>query len=304
MGGPVRGTQSFVGTLSACWRRPGVTALEVLWRWCFGVVALGFVWWRFARVAWLDLGLDRALLNDPVGAITADTVGAAGKIAGAVSILARTVWSLGWWVGPVLVVGWIVVSSVGRTVVLRRVDERLRARVGTLMGLQAVRMTALAGVFGAWYLGAGAAARVMVTGPLGRHEDPNLVGFCAAVIVLSLGLFVGWAAVSWVVQVAPLLAMSRGLGVLASLRAALGLGAVRAKLAEVNLVLAVVKIALIVLAMVFSATPLPFEGVTTPGFLAWWWCGVGLLYVLWSDFFHVARLVGYLQLLRVYEGDK
>jgi hypothetical protein len=63
-----------------------------------------------------------------------------------------------------------------------------------------------------------------------------------------------------------------------------------------------VKIALIVLAMVFSATPLPFESVTTPEFLTCWWFGVALLYFVASDFFHVARLMGYLQLWRAYEG--
>ena len=36
----VRGTQSFVHTLSECWRRPSLTALEVLWRWAYGVPAL------------------------------------------------------------------------------------------------------------------------------------------------------------------------------------------------------------------------------------------------------------------------
>jgi hypothetical protein len=65
-----------------------------------------------------------------------------------------------------------------------------------------------------------------------------------------------------------------------------------------------VKIALLVLGMVFSATPLPFESVTTPAFLAWWWAGVTLIYLLWSDFFHVARLLGYLALWRAYQGSE
>ncbi len=73
-------------------------------------------------------------------------------------------------------------------------------------------------------------------------------------------------------------------------------GAVEGKLVEINLVMGIVKIALIVLAMVFSATPLPFESVTTPEFLMWWWAGVTVLYLLASDFFHVARQVAYLQL--------
>ena len=55
------------------------------------------------------------------------------------------------------------------------------------------------------------------------------------------------------------------------------------------------------LGLVFSATPLPFETVTTPDFLVKWWIGVTVLYLVGSDFFHVARLVAYLQLWRAYE---
>ncbi len=36
----MRGTQSFVHTLSECWRRPSLTALEVLWRWAYGIPVL------------------------------------------------------------------------------------------------------------------------------------------------------------------------------------------------------------------------------------------------------------------------
>ncbi len=64
---------------------------------------------------------------------------------------------------------------------------------------------------------------------------------------------------SWVISVAPLLAMRRGLGAVASLQAALRLGAVKTKLVEINLVMGIVKIALLVLAMVFSASPLPLR---------------------------------------------
>jgi len=69
-------------------------------------------------------------------------------------------------------------------------------------------------------------------------------------------------------------------------------------------VMGIVKIALIVLAMVFSATPLPFESMTTPEFLMWWWGGVTVLYLVASDFFHVTRLVAYLELWRAYERNE
>jgi hypothetical protein len=130
-----------------------------------------------------------------------------------------------------------------------------------------------------------------------------LVLYFALAIVSTLGLFTLWAAMSWVFSVAPLLAMLRGIGASASLKAARRLGPLKGKLVEINLVMGIVKIALIVLAMVFSATPLPFESVTTPEFLAWWWVGVTVFYLVASDFFHVARLVGYLELWRAYEPE-
>ena len=303
----VRGTQSFVGTLSSVWRRPWLVALEVAWRWSFGAPALALVLFKLravllaATAGTLDpgrLGLDPVLLHDPIGALSADPMGAAGKFAVAYSVVAPGIQQLAAWLAPLILVGWIVQSSVGRTLVLRYVDDALRVRVGTLMVLQAIRVAALTAVFALWFHLVGWSARFAVTGPIALKQEPNLVLVCGLVIVFSLVLFCAWAAVSWVVGIAPLLAMARDLGPVASLRAAVTLGRVRAKLVEINLVLGIVKIMLIVLAMVFSATPLPFSSVESTEFLAWWWFGVAVLYLIASDFFHVARLAGYLDLWR------
>ena len=307
---PVRGTQSFVGTLSSTWRRPTLIGIEVGWRWLVGIPALALIYTQVHRAllaatqGTLDparLGLDKALLNDPVGALAGDPLGAAGKFSGAISILHPYLAHFAVWLVPLLLAAWIVVSSFGRTLVLRRAEPAMHARPATLMGLQAIRAAALLLVFGLWYKGIAAAGAADVVAPVALHQEPNLILFCASVIVLSIGLFTAWAFAGWFFTVAPLLAMLRNLGPAGSLRGAFRLGPLRGKLVEINLVLGVVKIALIVLAMVFSATPLPFESFTTPGFLAIWWAGVGVLYLLWSDFFHVARLIGYLALWRTYQ---
>jgi hypothetical protein len=109
-------------------------------------------------------------------------------------------------------------------------------------------------------------------------------------------MFTLWAVVSWALSVAPLLAMLDNLGAAASLAAAFRAGPPRSRLIEINLVMGIVKIALIVLAMVASACPLPFESVATPQFMACWYAGVTVLYLVASDFFHVVRLVAYLEL--------
>ena len=295
----LRGTQSFVYTLSACWRRPSLTALEVAWRWVFGVPAMTLVAREALRV-WrttpVDVGtLKRMSMLDPMAVAT--------TLADTAAVLVPPVWQVAEWLGPLLVVVWIVVSSLGRTVVLRRVDAHLQARPGTVMLLQAVRMAALAASFAVWFLCLRAAAAYSVNGPIEAGRDPNLVLYCALTIVTTLGLFTLWAVASWALSVAPLLAMLRNLGARASLAAAFRLGPVRSKLVEINLVMGIVKIALIVLALVFSACPLPFETVATQDFMMWWYVGVTVLYLVASDFFHVVRLMSYLELWKAYDHE-
>jgi hypothetical protein len=284
----------------------------VLWRWAYGVPALWLIASRGKAILAAHtagtfelsrIGLDHALLSDPVGALTANPMGAVGKVTQAVSLVLPDVLRAAVWMAPLLLVVWVVISSIGRTVVLRRVDARLVARPGTLMVLQAIRMAALAAICWIWWGAIQATARVAVTDPIAAGLEPNLVLYCALAIIATLGLFTLWAVVSWVFSVAPLLAMLRGSGAAASLNAAFRLGPVKAKLVEINLVMGIVKIALIVLAMVFSASPLPFETEATQAFLFWWWAAVTVLYLAGSDFFHVARLVAYLDLWRAFEAE-
>ena len=297
--GTVRGTQSLVHTMARCWRHKRWTALEVAWRWAFGVPALAVAAYevvKILRVTPVDVTALREMS-------IVDMMGSAETLAKAMEVLLPPVLHVLAWLGPVLVAVWVVASSIGRTVVLRRVDASLHKRLGTLMVLQALRVVALLGSFVVWFVCMRHIAGATVTGPMAAGAEPNLVGYFALVIVTTLGLFSAWAIASWAVSVAPLLSMLRNAGAWASLKAAFTVGPLRSKLVEINLVMGIVKIALIVLAMVFSATPLPFEAVATPTFMAWWWAGVTLLYFVASDFFHVTRQVAYLELWRAYEEN-
>ena len=94
--------------------------------------------------------------------------------------------------------------------------------------------------------------------------------------------------------------MVEGKGVGGSLARSLRLGPLTGKLVEVNLVLIIVKLALIVLAIVASSMPLPFAAEMTGEPLYLWWVGVSVLYLAASDFFQVARLAVFLELWRAY----
>lgn len=297
--GTVRGTQSLVHTMARCWRRPRWTALEVAWRWAFGVPALAVAGYEALRIV-RSVPLDVEALR---GMSIVDMMGTAATLTKAMELLLPPVLHVLAWLGPLLVAAWVVASAVGRSAVLLRVDGTLHRRLGTLMALQALRVVALLGSFCVWFLLLRRIADVTVVRPLATGGEPNLVGYFALAIITTLGLFSAWAIASWAVSVAPLLSMLRNAGAWESLKAAFRVGPLRSKLVEINLVMGIVKIALIVLAIVFSATPLPFETVATPTFMAWWWLVVTLLYFVASDFFHVTRQVAYLELWRAYEGS-
>jgi hypothetical protein len=301
--GEVRGTQSLVAVMQRVWKHPQWTALEILWRWIYGALALALLW-HFGSAIWFAVSGSSSIAQQLSSITVTDPFVAAGKLGEVMAVLLPPVWEISLWLVPLLIALWIVVSVIGRMAVLARIEPALRVRPSTQIVLAVLRAVALCAMFGLWgwlLLGAG---RYAVTGPLARNQEPNLVGYFAIVIVGTLAVFVAWLALSWLLSIAPLLAALRGTGVAASLRGALRLGPLRGKLVEINLVMGIVKIALIVLAMVFSACPLPFESVETQTFLVWWCAGVTLLYLVASDYFHIVRLEAYLALWHVYDRER
>jgi hypothetical protein len=283
----VRGTQSFVGVMAAVWKRPWLTGIEIAWRWAFGLLALGSLW-IFAHDAvmvWVlkagDIG--PLLLRGQV-------------VARGITDVLTNLWLL---VGALAV--WSAFAGVGRGWVLRRWDGRLETRRGTMIVLAMLRAFVYAGLMVLWFSLLVMMARRDVWTPMERGQAPSYVPGFAMAVATTLLLFVAWAATNWILQIAPVLAMSRGLGPMASLRAAVRLGLLRSKLVEINLVMGIVKIALIVLAMVLSACPLPFSSVESQTFLTWWWIGVGVLYLIASDYFQVVRAAAYEALYQAHE---
>jgi hypothetical protein len=208
------------------------------------------------------------------------------------------------WLAPILFVLWIVFAAFGRTIVLRRLEPSLQERRFSIFVLGTLRALLLGAAWALWFWGVAWATSVAITAPAARGEQPSLVLFAAMLICGTLGLYVVWAVFSWFLQLAPLLAMKLDLGPIAALRAAItSPGALRGKLIEINLVMNIVRIALIVLAMVFSASPLPFSSVETQTFLTCWWVGVGVVWLVASDYFHVVRAAAYLSLYRAYAVD-
>lgn len=291
----MRETQSLVRLCAFCWKRPSLLGWELLWRWGFGIPAAAILYHQGVRIiAGVSLNqesLSNLSLSDPLGA--------GQQLAVAVAALSPPLVRAALWLGPCLAVAWAVASGLGRSAVLRRLDPSLRSAPLTLILLQLLRIAALAAVCVGWYRSIAWAANTTL-----NSAAPNLVAWSAWVICLSLGTFVLWALLGWIFSIAPLVTMLQGTGVFRSLAYSLRLGALTSKLVEVNLVLGIVRLALIVLAMVFSAIPLPFETNMTGTALYAWWALVTLLYLVASDFFQVARLAAFVQFWRLSHPDR
>jgi hypothetical protein len=292
----VRGTQSLVHTLGDCWRRPSLLALEVLWRWLFGIPALWLIYREGLKIlaaAPLDsTGVMQFSLQDPwkAAVVLGDTW----------AVLEPLVLRSALWLVPLLAVAWAIFSAIGRTLVLRRYDPSLPSSFFSVLILQFLRIASAGAAVAGWFYALHLAANFTLSGP----GEPNLLLYLVLVICFTLGFFTAWSLASWVFFIAPLLVLLEGRSVISSLRRSLQLGRkFTGKLVEVNLVLGIVKLALIVLAMVFSATPLPFESVMTGEALHEWWIGVTILYFIANDFFQVARLVSFIRFHRVLAGE-
>jgi hypothetical protein len=306
MAAPVRGTQSFVGVMGEVWRRPSLTAMEIAWRWLPCAVCLSLI--PVIGVLLGSLGMDihfSPLLQSEVALFQSMSVfrpaGPLGAMSGGLMELWNTLFPLLRWLLPALFLLWNLIAAFGRNAVLRRFDPTLHVRRLTLFVLGALRALALV-VF--WLLEWKLLVDSLysaIAAPAARGEEAHLVTFAARIICGTLLLYVVWGVFSWFLQLAPLLAMRNNLGALAALRAALGSSrGLRGKLIEINLVMNIVRITLIVLAMVMSASPLAFQSVATQQFFAIWWGIAVLLYLAASDYFHVVRSAAYLSLHRVY----
>jgi hypothetical protein len=291
----VRGTQSAVGQMGWVFAHPSLTVLEVAWRWVIGVPLL-YVCWAEAQKILEALpisatGLDLVSLQDPWTSAVRLTDAWAEYRPPVVHLLS--------WLGPVAAVAWVIVSGLGRNLVMMRLEPEVRFRPLPVMTLQAAWLGLLAVTCWAWYRSIGWAAAAHI----GNGGEPDLVGYAMWAIFLSLGFFTVWALVNWPVAIAPMLVLLEGRSTVSALVEALRLRKTfSSKLIEINLVMGIVKLCLLVLAMVFSSVLIPFSEQLGISVLRVEWIIVSVFYFIASDYFHVVRLKGFVEFWRMFRG--
>ena len=292
---PVRGTQLLVEHMGAVFRRPSLVFLEIAWRWLAGTPIL-LVSWELAQRILAKYPLENSGFN----ALDAQNPWvAAVQLVGVWDYYAPHVLPVVHWLFPAALAAWVVISGVGRNLVLMRMERGVRFRPLTLVGLQATWVAFLILTFWCWLRAMQWAAVTHIS----TAGDPDLLGYAMWAIFLTLGFFTLWALASWALSIAPLLALLEMRSALSALGQSLRLGKpFTSKLAEINLVMGIVKIALLVVAMVFSAAPLPFAGALGSGAVQTAVLASTLFFVVANDYFQVVRLKAFVEFWRIFRG--
>jgi len=298
---PLRGTQSVVGYMGWVFSRPWLIAIEVGWRWIFGVPFLAVCFFQAQHILALvpleSSGLNTIDAQNPWIAV--------GQIARAWAFYAPHMAGVLRWLAPAAAVLWIVIGGLGRSLVLKCIDPSTAAPLPfftlRIMALQAGWIILLGAIWMAWFQSMAWVGRTHIL----PGAEPELVGYAFWSIFLALGFFTLWALVSWPLSIAPLLMLLERRSALSSLRESLRLGKqFTGKLVEINLVMGIVNLALIVLAMVFSAAPLPFSDQLGSDALHWISVASVILYLVASDYFQVVRMKGFEEFWKLYRGSQ
>ena len=200
------------------------------------------------------------------------------------------------WLIPSAALGWIILSGLGRNLLFQRMDPALRFRPLAMMLVQAAWLAGFALTWWAWLC----SMQWVSATHIFPNTEPDLIGFAIWAIFLSLSFFTVWALLSWVLSVAPLVMLLEGRSALSALGQAFRLGKpMTAKLVEINMVMGIVNLALIVVAMVLSAAPLPFSDQLGPAALHVVWTAAVIFYFVASDYFQVVRLKGFYEFWKI-----
>jgi len=299
---PVRGTQLLVVHMGAVIKRPGLTLIEITWRWLVGIPILLVLWQQALKIL-----AEYPLESSGAGSIDFTNPWlAAQQVAGAWSYYIPHVSIVMRWLLPVWAVAWIVVSALGRNLLLMRIEPRLRFRPVTMIALHTAWMAMFLLVVYGWFRSMEWVAATHMSGTnIGAGGEPDLIGLFIWTIFLSLGFFALWALVNWTVSVAPLIALLEGGSALSALRESLRLGKpFTGKLAEINLVMGIVKIGLAVLAMVFSAAPLPFSDELGPDAMHAVLLASLVFFLVATDYFQVVRIKAFVEFWKIFRTSE
>jgi hypothetical protein len=277
-------------------RHPAIVAVEVGWRWLFGVPFLLVCLERLQHILAVLTPEDSRLSNIDVQ----NPWIAAGQLSRAFAKYEPLIAHELKWLAPIAMLAWIVISGLGRSLAFYRIEPRLRMRPFSMILLQSIWLALFGGVCVGWFRSVSWAAATHF--PAGI--EPDLIGFSIWIIFLSLAFFTVWALLGWIVSVAPVLMLFEDCSAFSALGLTAKLGKpFTSELVEIGMVMGIVNLALMILAMVLSAAPLPFSDQLGGDALHVVWAAAAVFYLVAHDYFQLVRLKCFVQFWKIFRGE-
>ena len=275
-------------------RHPGIVAIEVGWRWLFGIPFLLVCWSRLQHMLTVLTPKMSGLSDiDPSNPWIA-----AGGFSRAVAQYEPLIAHELRWL-PVAAVVWIIISALGRNLALKQMRAGIRFRPVSMIALQTVWLALFGAVCWGWFQSVSWAAATHFR----TADEPDLIGFSIWLIFLSLFFFIVWALLGWIVSVSPVLMLIEERSAGSALRGSLRLGKTfTSELVEIGMVMGIVNLALVVVAMVLSAAPLPFSDELGGSALHVVWAGATIVYLIAHDYFQLVRLKCFIEFWKIFRG--
>lgn len=283
-----RGPATLAGVMAECWRRPGLLARELTWRWLYGIPALAVA----------------AIACYPIYLVTVDTLQSSGvsqitlehpyQSAAVVSVVAGVispmVTKIALWLLPLLGLGWAIAAGVGRNLMLRRYEPELAWRPAALTVIQGLRVLALAATAALWWGSLRWSAQVSTVAGV-----PNIPVYFGLVAVCTIAVLVLWSLCSWVFFMAPMFVLIERRSLAASLGRGMQPSSARGRLVGANMAVAFLRLVAAAGFTVMSLLPLGFV-TSAHSLLLWaWLAGMTVAYMVVSGFFQVVRLVAFIE---------
>ena len=269
-------------------RVPALAAIEIAWRWTFGVIATVLLLFG-VRAFLLGLSISPADEQGIRGSDRAMAAAAVAHLFQQQGVLQRFFEIAVAVVVPMALV-WIAAATLGRIAVLKRLLGSAHVEASDILYLTIARAALLFACIVLWYLWMVICAFIAMTG-----ESPNYPLYLLLSLVALPVIAIGWGILNWILSFAPLFAARDGVGAMESYHRALQLARQeRAEFVSVTSWLGFPRVMAMVLILILAVIAL--FAIQSAIFATVVLTVVSLAYCAFADYLYVVRLAAYSQI--------
>ena len=272
------------------WRKPSLWLWEILWRWFFGLAALGLLFYAY-RVLSASISVTDA---DALAWRNRDVMTLATSLAPIIADNGKVLLSLALRILPTITVLWVVLSSIGRYATLNSlVESRDQVSFRSLFWLQTLRVLSM------WLGTFALIATIGIEGQIAtRGDTTDFALYYIMVLPSLLVIAIVWSIVNWYLALAPVSLCVEAHSAWRALRMARVLGrSHRPEFLSASFLSMLLRVAGIMIAFVICVATSGWMG-PAPRAYTTLVVTVTLAYFAFADFLFAARQASFVEIAR------